>query len=363
MNDPSSVVSIYWNKRLVGQLALTPEGRCAFEYDPMFVSNGTSISPFFLPLRQELFIAKATPFSGGFGVFDDSLPDGWGQLLLDRYLRSVGVDVRRLTILQRLSLVGSNGRGALEYVPDKSVFAEYSDSDLHVISKEIREMLSGKDDKISLEELYVRGGSPGGARPKIFYRHKGKEWLVKFRANNDPANIGETEYHYSLLAKKCGIEMPETRLFENTYFGIERFDRTLADQKIHVHSAAGMLHADYRIPSLDYIDLLKLCRYITSDMEEVLKLFRQMVFNVVIENKDDHAKNFSFVYTGNRWKLSPAYDLLPSDGFNGFHTTTVNGNGLPTRDDMLFAGKEVDLNRSTCKQTMDEIMDICSKFK
>ncbi len=315
-----------------------------------------------MPLRQELFLAKVTPFPGGFGVFDDSLPDGWGQLLLDRYLHSVGVDVRRLTLLQRLSLVGSNGRGALEYVPDKSVFAEYPDSDLHVISKEIREMLSGNDDKNSLEELYVRGGSPGGARPKIFYCHDGKEWLVKFRASNDPANMVETEYRYSLLARKCGIEMPETRLFENKYFGVERFDRTLAGQKIHVHSAAGMLHADYRIPSLDYIDLLKLCRYITSDMEEVKKLFRQMVFNVVIENKDDHAKNFAFVYSDNRWKLSPAYDLLPSDGFNGFHTTTVNGNGLPTADDMLVAGKEVDLSVSVCKQIIEEVTDICGNI-
>lgn len=153
MNNTSSIVSVFWNQRLVGQLALTPEGRCAFEYNPAFVSKGTSISPFFLPLRQELFLAKVTPFPGGFGVFDDSLPDGWGQLLLDRYLHSVGVDVRRLTLLQRLSLVGSNGRGALEYVPDKSVFAEYPDSDLHVISKEIREMLSGNDDKTVLRSF------------------------------------------------------------------------------------------------------------------------------------------------------------------------------------------------------------------
>lgn len=362
MNNLSSVVSVFWNKHLVGRLALTPEGRCAFEYDASFISNGVSISPFFLPLRQELFIAKPTPFSGGFGVFDDSLPDGWGQLILDRYLRSIGVDARRLTLLQRLSLVGSNGRGALEYVPDKSVFTEYSDSDLHIISKEIREILSGKDDKSTLEELYARGGSPGGARPKIFYRHEGKEWLVKFRASNDSADIGKTEYRYSLLAKKCGIEMPETRLFENTYFGVERFDRALSGEKYHVHSAAGLLHADYRIPSLDYVDLLKLCRYITSDMEEVKKLYRQMVFNVVIGNKDDHAKNFAFIYSDNRWKLSPAYDLLPSDGFNGFHTTTVNGNGLPTRNDMLFAGKELDLSHLTCKQIMDEVMDVCRDF-
>ncbi len=362
MNNSSSIVRVFWNKRPVGRLAMTPDQRCAFEYEPEFVADGFSISPFFLPLRQELFIAKPAPFSGGFGVFDDSLPDGWGQLLLDRYLRSKGVEARRLTILQRLSLVGSNGRGALEYIPDEWVFTDIPVSDLHTLADEIRQILLGNNTDASLEELYMRGGSPGGARPKIFYRYHGKEWLVKFRASNDSDNIGSEEYRYSLLAKQCGIEMPETRLFENKYFATERFDRTSAGQKIHVHSAAGILHADYRIPSLDYIDLLKLCRYITADMEEVRKLFRQMVFNVVIGNKDDHAKNFSFICTNESWKLSPAYDLLPSDGFNGFHTTTVNGNGLPTPDDMLFAAKEVDLNRSTCKQIIAEVTDICGNI-
>lgn len=361
MNTSLSIVQVFWNKRLVGRLALTPDERCAFEYEPAFITDGFSISPFFLPLRQELFIAKPTPFLGGFGVFDDSLPDGWGQLLLDRYLRTKRIDVRRLTVLQRLSLVGSSGRGALEYVPDESVLADIPASDLNTIAHEVRQILSGNDTDSSLEELYIRGGSPGGARPKIFYHHQGKEWLVKFKASNDPDNIGEEEYRYSLLAKQCGIEMPETRLFEDKYFATERFDRTPADRKIHVHSAAGILHADYRIPSLDYVDLLKLCRFITSDMEEVQKLYRQMVFNVLIGNKDDHAKNFSFIYTDENWKLSPAYDLLPSEGFNGFHTTTVNGNGLPTTEDLLTAGKLVDIHSKKCKQIFEEVADVCGR--
>jgi serine/threonine-protein kinase HipA len=128
--------------------------------------------------------------------------------------------------------------------------------------------------------------------------------------------------------------MPETRLLEGKYFGVERFDRTHG-KKIHTVSAAGLLHADYRIPCLDYLDLLKLCQILTKNMEEVGMLFRVMAFNVSIKNRDDHAKNFAFQLINGEWKLSPAYDLLPSSGFNGFHTTTVNNNGEPTLHDMM----------------------------
>lgn len=109
----------------------------------------------------------------------------------------------------------------------------------------------------------------------------------------DPENVGEIEYRYSQLARRCGIKMPETKLFEGKYFGVERFDRT-SKGRIHTVSAAGLLNADYRIPSLDYRDLLQVCHILTKNMEEVYALFRQMVFNVIIKNRDDHAKNFSF---------------------------------------------------------------------
>ncbi len=108
------------NDTKVGRIAVTPESLCAFEYDSAYLMSGNSISPFNLPLKKEVFIAKRTPFNGGFGVFDDSLPDGWGNLILDRYMKSKGVNPDKLTILQRLALVGSTGRGALEYRPDYS---------------------------------------------------------------------------------------------------------------------------------------------------------------------------------------------------------------------------------------------------
>ena len=341
----------------VGRIALTPDMLCVFEYDPAYLISGKSISPFYLPLRPEVFIAKHTPFQGGFGVMNDSLPDGWGSLIFDRYLKNKGIEPDRLSLLQRLALVGNAGRGALEYRPDYSETTANEILDLDHIAAETHKILTTDYTGRSLETLYKYGGSPGGARPKVFVNVDGKEWLVKFKASVDPDNIGRIEYEYSLLAQKCGIKMPETRLFEGKYFGVERFDRTPVG-KIHTVSAAGLLNADYRMPCLDYEDLLKLCHTLTKNMEEVEALFRLMVFNVAIKNRDDHAKNFSFQLTGGEWKLSPAYDLLPSSGFNGFHTTTVNNSGDPTLNDMMAIAGKIELNKQCAKDIIQHISDI-----
>jgi serine/threonine-protein kinase HipA len=156
--------------------------------------------------------------------------------------------------------------------------------------------------------------------------------------------------------------MPETKLFEDKYFGVTRFDRTHYG-KIHTISAAGLMNANYRIPSLDYTILLKVCRQITLDMEQVYALFRQMVFNVAISNRDDHAKNFSFQLSDKQWKLSPAYDLLPGTGFNGFHTTTINGQGEPTLHDIMTVASEVGLNKQRTLAIIDEIITKCREKK
>ncbi len=356
MND-IKIIEVFMNSAKVGRIAMTPDSLCAFEYDPAFVASELSISPFNLPLKSEVFIAKRTPFNGGFGVFDDSLPDGWGNLILDRYLKSKGIDPAKLTLLQRLALVGSIGRGALEYRPDYSESTGDEIVDYDKLASEAQTILTSDNNGDSLDTLYRYGGSPGGARPKVFVTIDGKEWLVKFKAAQDPDNIGEIEYKYSLLAKECGIGMPETRLFEGKYFGVERFDRTPAG-KVHTVSAAGLLGADYRVPSLDYLDLLKLCHILTKNMEEVYALFRLMVFNVAINNRDDHAKNFSFQLIEGEWRLSPAYDLLPSAGFNGFHTTTVNNNGEPAVEDMLIIAEKVGLNKQRAKEIIEMIDDL-----
>jgi len=353
MNEVKAI-EVSMNGVKVGRIALTPDALCAFEYDPAYLLSGESISPFMLPLKSEVFVAKRTPFNGGFGVFDDSLPDGWGNLILDRYLKSKGIDPVKLTLLQRLALVGSTGRGALEYRPDYSESSTDEIIDFNNLAAEAEKILTTDHDGKSLETLYKHGGSPGGARPKVFVTIDGKEWLVKFKSTVDPINIGRIEYEYSLLAKKCGINMPETKLFEGKYFGVERFDRT-PKGKIHTVSAAGLLNADYRVPSLDYLELLKLCHILTKNMEEVYALFRIMAFNVAIKNRDDHAKNFSFQLINGEWKLSPAYDLLPSSGFNGFHTTTVNNSGEPTVNDMMTVAEKAGLNKQRASEIIQRI--------
>ena len=352
------VIEVFMNGMKIGRIALTPDALCAFEYTSDYLISGESVSPFNLPLRSDVFIAKRTPFNGGFGVFDDSLPDGWGSLILDRHLKSRGIDPQKITLLQRLALVGSNGRGALEYRPDYSESGSDETIDFDNLAAEAKKILTSDYDGGSLDTLYKYGGSSGGARPKVFVKIEGKEWLVKFGTTTDPVDMGRTEYKYSLLAKKCGVNMPETRLFEEKYFGVERFDRT-SQGKIHTVSAAGLLNANYREPSLDYEDLLKLCHILTKNMKEVYALFRLMVFNVAIKNRDDHAKNFSFQLVNGEWKLSPAYDLLPSSGFNGFHTTTVNNNGEPTINDMMLVAERVGLNKQQVSEIIEEVNEIC----
>ena len=207
-----------------------------------------------------------------------------------------------------------------------------------------------------------KGGSSGGARPEILVNIEGGDWLIKFPSSTDSQSIGEIEYNYSLAAKDCGIIMPETKLFENKYFGAKRFDRS-GDTKIHMHSAAGLLQADFRLTSLDYADLFKATMALTKDINEVLKIYRLMVFNVLTSNKDDHAKNFSFIYHNNKWQVSPAYDLVYSNSFNGQHTTTINGNGLPGKNDIIKLAENIGINKKISNSIIEEITDKTKALK
>ncbi|MDR0518532.1 MAG: type II toxin-antitoxin system HipA family toxin [Clostridiales Family XIII bacterium] len=360
-----SSISISLFGRTVGQLALTPDNLCAFQYDSEFVRGGFSISPLKLPLGEQLFVAGRHPFGGGFGIFDDSLPDGWGKLVQDRFLRAGGIEPDRLSILQRLAVVGTHGRGALEYMPNFELMDMPCDSGaasgIDALSAQAAEMLetsgaAGED----YSEMYRFGGSSGGARPKVFYIDGDGEWLVKFRSSDDPKNMGTIEYETSLLAKECGIDMPETKLFGEGHFGVRRFDRTKSG-KVHVASAAGLLHADYRAPSLDYSGLLALCRIITRNMKDVEQLFLRMVFNIVIENRDDHAKNFAFLMDKRgEWRLAPAYDIVPSYGFGGYHTTVVNGSGKPTYADMLAVAASAGLSAKKAREIISRVEETCA---
>ena len=362
MNSIKQMEVIY-NDRIVGRLALTKEGLCAFEYTAEWIKDGFSISPFELPLRSGVFVARSRPFGGGFGVFDDCLPDGWGLLILDRYLQLQGINPRNLTLLDRLALVGSTGRGALEFRPDNSIVTKQEYTDFEKLALEAEQILNSDDyTGKGIEEFLHRGGSPGGARPKIFTRYEGKEWLVKFRAKRDPKRIGRDEYNYSLLAKECGIEMPETQLFEDKYFGVERFDRT-TNGKLHVVSIAGLIGADYRMPSIDYTHIFQVCAALTHNVAQLWKVYRLMVFNYLIENKDDHAKNFAFIYRDSEWYFAPAYDLLPSEGINGFHTSSINDSIEPTKKDLLAVAVKAGLNQKEAENIFERINKVVSIHK
>ena len=141
------------------------------------------------------------------------------------------------------------------------------------------------------------------------------------------------------------------------YFGVKRFDR-ISQKRIHMHTASGLLNANFRLPSLDYKTLIEATLFLTHDMLEAEKMFRLMVFNVLIGNKDDHAKNFSFIYNGGKWQVSPAYDIVPCEGFNGQHTTTVLGKGLPNTEDMLELAKQTGLDLNKAKQIIEQVKEV-----
>ena len=356
-------LEVWYHCRLVGCLAMTDDGLCTFEYSGAFLSDGFSISPFELPLQKGVFVAKRNPFEGGFGVFDDSLPDGWGLLVLDRYLQSIGQKPSELNLLDRLALVGKSGRGALEFVPDKSVSQPSQVAGIRFLAREVAALLDDKDySGENIKELYQRGGSPGGARPKVFIKADGEEWLVKFPAKNDPESIGSTEYQYALLARKCGIEMLDVRLFDGKYFGVKRFDRN-ADEKLHVVSMAGLLRADYRTPSIDYWHVFQVSMALSQDVNELWRVYELMCFNYLIGNKDDHAKNFAFVYDGRAWRLSPAYDLLPSDGLGGYHTSSINDSILPKDTDLFALATKAGLPQKKAEDVLERMRMIIGTSK
>jgi serine/threonine-protein kinase HipA len=355
------ILEVAMNNIDVGKLIITSEHLCAFEYNTGYLSSGISVSPFYLPLKPGVFIAKRDPFNGLFGVFNDSLPDGWGMLLTDRFLMKNKINPAKLTLLDRLCLVGNAGMGALTYKPDHAPEGDNDYKDLNQLSSEVQRILNN-DFTGSLEELYQKGGSSGGARPKVLVSINNEYWIIKFRASADPENIGEIEYQYSQVAGKCGLEMPETSLFEDRFFGVKRFDR-YNNFRYHVHSAGGLLYASHRFPSLDYADLLKACMALTLDIEQSYSLFRLMVFNILTHNRDDHVKNFSFILIDRNWKLSPAYDLVLSNGFNGQHTTTVAGNGEPKRKDIFEVAKAGGLDEKKAHMIFDEVYEASKEIR
>ena len=362
--DNYKYLKAFYNDKLVGTLAKTPDGLVAFEYDNEWLATGFSISPFSLPLQKKVYLPKFEPFEGLFGVFNDSLPDGWGRLLVDRLLLKNNINPSEIDNLNRLAVVQESGMGALTYQPEHKFETSNQESDYDKLAQECSKILESQNSD-NLDELFKLGGSSGGARPKILTKINGEDWIIKFPSSQDPKYIGEQEYKYSLVAKDCGIKMSETKLFDSKicsgYFGIKRFDRENG-KKVHMVSVSGLLETSHRLPNLDYNILMKLTLELTKNYQDIEQLYRLMCFNVFAHNRDDHSKNFSFLYDENKkeWHLSPAYDLTDSSSFNGEHATTINGEGKnPSLEDILAIAKGIGIKEKQAKETALEIKNKC----
>lgn len=364
----------------VGRLVLH-QGRILFEYDPSFIDRGLNISPFYLPLQAGVQVGKPPLFEGLPGVFNDSLPDGWGRLLLDRAVMTKGIPYQQLTPLDRLAYVGSRGMGAFIYEPEYHDLGENpSVLDLDEIDQATKEVLGGEAQEV-IDQLLELGGSSAGARPKVLLNYnrttgtlssggeklKDNEepWLIKFASNTDQIDIGNIEYAYALMAESAGIEMPKTRLFRGktnrAYFGVKRFDR-IGNERRHMHTASGLLNADHRIPSLDYENLFRGMLALDPDIREVEKLFRLACFNVFAHNRDDHSKNFSFLMNSKgEWSFAPAYDLTFSFGPGGEHSALVMGEGRnPNKTHLMKLAKKFQLKKAN--EIIDQVMEAVNKW-
>ena len=350
-------------------------GRVYFEYDVGFLERGLELSPMRMPAVSGLHEHRNANFGPLPGLFADSLPDGWGLLLMDRHFRSSGLAIEEVSPLDRLAWLGANTMGALTYHPPADAGGDERGAfDLGELCRAAHAVLEGKSAEV-LPQLLRAGGSPGGARPKVLVGVRGDalrsgeadlpdgwdHWMVKFPGRRDDADAGPVEHAYSLMARAAGVEMPETRLFDDgrggRHFGAARFDRR-GNRRFHVHTFAGLIETDFRVPACDYGDLLRAASILTRNQSEVLKAFRLMAFNVLAHNRDDHAKNFAFLLDdeSGEWRLAPAYDLTLAPGPGGEHTMTVAGEGRsPGPEHMRRLATVVGIKRRTADEIIGEV--------
>lgn len=349
-----------------------------FEYSAEALAQRLELSPIHLGLRAAAY--------GGFpafqqrlpGLLADSLPDGWGLLLMDRLFRCKGL--RYPGPLDRLAFMGDRAMGALRFLPPHAVDGDSPDWNLLVIAEESARVLAGED-VATLRELALTGGSPQGARPKALVQRDastglistradapGAPWLVKFPGQGEHKEACAIEQMYAELARDCGLDVPDSAWFDLSptlaAFGVARFDREQG-MRVPVHSLAGFLQVDFRLPgSADYTALLRATRLLTRDEREVQKAYERAVFNVLFHNRDDHPKNFAWrLGSDRRWRLAPAYDLTFSDGPAGQHHMDICGEGEKvTRNHLLRLAREGGVPPKMAEQCVERMREKADGF-
>ena len=392
----------------VGALAYQPEsGLCAFEYDPSWIRTGIEISPIRLPLSSRIYQFPALPrptYRGLPGAFADTLPDDFGNAVIDAWLARTGRARDSFTALERLLYTGSRGMGALEYAPaiDRSLnMVSVLELDSLVAMaqsvldqrRQLDQRLQGADTE-ALSAIFQVGTSAGGARAKAVIGINAsrteirsgqvalpagfEHYLLKFdgvveqaqgrETFGDPQGFGRMEYAYYLMAKAAGIQISPCELLlegERAHFMTKRFDRD-GNQKVHYQSLCAMDHADYKTPgSYSYEQLFSLMRTLRLSKTQALELYRRMVFNILARNQDDHTKNFGFLLNGQkRWELAPAFDVAfsykPGSPWVNAHQLSLNGKRDDfTRQDLLSpAGSFL----KEARQIIEEVATIVAQW-
>nr|WP_314629088.1 type II toxin-antitoxin system HipA family toxin [uncultured Noviherbaspirillum sp.] len=352
-----------------------------FEYAPEACAKGVEFSSIRMPLRAEAYRDYPREQLQLPGLIADALPDGWGLNLMDRFFRK-HFDKRphEISALDRLAFIGDRAMGAFSFAPATKVSLAPEDIKLVELAEQVQQVVADKD-TAALKQLVLVGGSPHGARPKALVRYDqqsesistlvdapGAPWLVKFPGAREHKEVSAIEHVYSEMARKCGLDIPATRHFElgktMAAFGIERFDR-FKDMRVPIHTLAGALNSNFRVPNTDYATLLRTTRALTHSEVEVFKAYERCVFNVIFNNRDDHTKNFSFRMDESlTWELSPCYDLTYCPGPGGEHQMTVAGEGRnPSKNHLLQLARTNGVDPASARDAIEKIAGIAVQFK
>ncbi|MDQ2077365.1 type II toxin-antitoxin system HipA family toxin [Marinimicrobium sp. ABcell2] len=392
-----------WGQR-VGALAAQPDETIAFEYEPDWISTGTEISPLKLPSQPGIHrFTNLSPdtFKGLPGAFADTLPDDFGNAVINAWLARQGIPVEDFGTLDRLLYTGNRGMGALEYHPARKL-PDGASMDIQVESllqtaQQILDQRANLDvdlnDNGALQSILQVGTSAGGARPKAVVAVNADRtqirsgqvsapagfthYLLKFdgvvehrtdkQTFGDPQGFGRMEYAYYRMAVEAGITMEPSELLEEggrAHFLTRRFDRD-GNHKRHYQSLCAIDHADYKKPGhYSYEELFTTARRLRLTRKEAIELYRRMVFNVVARNHDDHTKNFGFLLDNAeaKWRLAPAFDVAysyrPDSSWVNNHQLSLNGKRDEfTRADLLAVARQISEFETGAKQIIDQVCD------
>jgi serine/threonine-protein kinase HipA len=399
-----------WGRTIGAVSLLAGEDVAAFEYDSQFAQSGIEVSPLMMTLSRRVYrfpeLSRQT-FLGLPGLLADSLPDRFGNALINAWLVSQGRHPDSFNAIERLCYTGSRGMGALEFAPATGPQARQAArievdklvelaSEVLTHRNDLQTSFADSDKAAALKDILQVGTSAGGARAKavIAWNPTNNEvrsgqvdagdgfeyWLLKFdgvsgnrdKELEDPKGYGAIEYAYYLMAQACGIDISESRLLEEggrRHFMTRRFDRLAGGEKLHVQSLCALAHYDFNMAgAYSYEQALLVMRQLKLPMQAIEQQFRRMVFNIVARNQDDHVKNIAFLMDKKgAWSLSPAFDLTysfnPAGAWTASHQMTMNGKRDKfTMDDFKACAKAASMKRGRAEKIVAEVQATVSRW-